>query len=255
MLIHFFVLLALTSRIRPLTVLHVGAHLGEEASTYGLLRASEVHWVESQSRLANELRSSLDPSKNSVYHATVWSEDDLELTFYETNNSQSSSVLPMKLHLVEHPHIVQARSYRVKTNRLDSILPDKKFDLINMDIQGAEYPALIGLGKLLRTAKVLYLEVNKREMYEGVIHVSELDHWLKQQGFSRVITKWPHRRGWGDAIYVTPALRARIPLAILIFWVLEPMNIIKRIVKLIRKRLLNRHAFYPGLSEEQEDSL
>lgn len=255
MLIDSSVLATLVAKIRPLTVLHVGAHLGEEAATYGLLNAGEVHWVESQVQLATELTNSLDSSTNFVYQATAWSADNLELTFYETNNSQSSSVLPLKLHLEEHPAIFQARSYVVKTSRLDSILPKKTFDLINMDIQGAEYHALVGLGELLRTAKVLYLEVNKREMYEGVTQVGELDQWLKKRGFSRVVTKWPFRKGWGDAIYVTSDLRSRVPLAVLIFWALEPLDALKRIVKRVTKNRLNPRASHPMLSSEQEDSL
>jgi FkbM family methyltransferase len=47
----------------------------------------------------------------------------------------------------------------VPANRLDAVLADKKFDLIVMDVEGAEYGALSGMTEILRDSAALVLEI------------------------------------------------------------------------------------------------
>lgn len=188
--------------VRPSGVLHVGAHLAEEARAYREENFGHVIWVEAQSELCNHLRETLDPAQNLVLQAAVSDKDGVESPFYLASNSQSSSLHAMGTHRVSYPNIAVSKVQKVVTSRLDSILPlDRPFDFLNLDIQGAEYQAIVGLGHFIENVRWIYVEVNNDEVYEGIKLVSEVDSLLRQSGFSRVLTVWTHAN-WGDALYV-----------------------------------------------------
>ncbi|MCG3203450.1 MAG: hypothetical protein KCHDKBKB_00115 [Elusimicrobia bacterium] len=52
------------------------------------------------------------------------------------------------------------RKIKVPAKRLDDVLPDQKFDLIVMDIEGSEYKALLGMPHLLEFSSKLILEIH-----------------------------------------------------------------------------------------------
>lgn len=201
MLFPLNVVKAITASLREPVILHVGAHLAEERFAYEALKARHVHWVESQGKLCEFLRQDLDVARNSVHQAAAWSATGLELNFHVTNNSQSSSVFELKQHLIAHPEVFEISSEKLISTALADILPAITYDLINIDIQGAELQALIGLGNLLESASVLYLELNKEELYDGIALVGSIDKFLKNKGFRRLLTIWVPGKGWGDGIY------------------------------------------------------
>jgi hypothetical protein len=96
---------------------------------------------------------------------------------------------------------IQGKSVTVDTfferNRLDA----QKYDFWNFDIQGAELMALKGATKSIQHAKVLYLEVNERELYKGCALMPEIDDFLAKYKFKRVLTSMT-QYGWGDALYI-----------------------------------------------------
>ena len=96
----------------------------------------------------------------------------------------------------------------VTTSTIDTLLEAARlghdaFDLLNIDIEGAELLAFQGATKTLPHLKWIYLEVNTREMYEGCAMVGDVDAYLGERGFERVATAdegWDH--GFADALYV-----------------------------------------------------
>jgi hypothetical protein len=82
-------------------------------------------------------------------------------------------------------------------NGLDS----SKYDFWNFDIQGAELMALKGAEEAIKHAKAIYLEVNINELYVGCGKIEEVDAFLLERGFRRMLTRVV-RQGWGDALYI-----------------------------------------------------
>jgi FkbM family methyltransferase len=183
-----------------LQVLHVGAHEGEEAKVYGELGLGRVTWVEANPSLAEKLGRSEIGERDRVYCGAAWSTTGLKMQLLVTNNVQSSSLLKLGKHKEYYPHILIDDKIKVETTRLDDLVPPTKFFVANFDIQGAELHALEGMGSLLDSIRVMYLEVNREELYENCPLVSEIDFWMKSRGFRRVMTSWTPE-GWGDAVY------------------------------------------------------
>jgi FkbM family methyltransferase len=204
--------------IAPTGVLHVGAHLGEEASDYEKFGWTPVIWVEAQPSLVKVLNSKLDPAKHKVIEAAVWEEDGVPLKLHIASNSQSTSLLNFGSHADSYPDITFVSEIDVSTKRLDSLIkPEEMPNFINLDIQGVELSAIKSLGKLLLLVDYIYTEVNKNEVYEGCTLVTDLDEFLVVKGFKRASTRWYLKEGWGDALYIRInavnglKLRHRIP--------------------------------------------
>lgn len=193
--------------IAPTGVLHVGAHLGEEASDYEKFGWTPVIWVEAQPSLVKVLNSKLDPAKHKVIEAAVWEEDGVPLKLHIASNSQSTSLLNFGSHADSYPDITFVSEIDVSTKRLDSLIkPDEMPNFINLDIQGVELSAIKSLGKLLLSVDYIYTEVNKNEVYEGCTLVTDLDEFLVVNGFKRVSTRWYLREGWGDALFIRSSM-------------------------------------------------
>jgi hypothetical protein len=67
--------------VRPIGVLHVGAHNAEEAHDYERLNWGNVIWVEAQPNLVANLKKKLDPEKHKVIAAAIWGKSGVELEF------------------------------------------------------------------------------------------------------------------------------------------------------------------------------
>lgn len=190
-------------RIRPTGVVHVGAHLAEEAPGYEKYGWQPIIWVEAQPGLVQILNSKLDSSKHKVIEAAVWEENGVALKLHIASNSQSTSLLNFGNHSDSYPDITFVAEIGVSTKRLDSIIEQNEMpNFINLDIQGVELSAIKGLGSLLDAVDFIYTEVNKMEVYEGCTLVYDLDRYLLANDFQRVATRWYLKEGWGDALYI-----------------------------------------------------
>lgn len=190
----------------PNTIVHVGAHEGEERSSYlskHWNNLSKIIWIEAQPTLAQKLRGSVNPEMESVLNHAVWRKTGEVLSLKVTNNSESTSLLKLADHSILYPNISVVTEIEVHTVRLDELIPtDFHCDFLNLDIQGAELAALEGLGTMISKFNMIYTEVNFIELYEDCPLVEDLDSYLKQFGFERISTRAVSDSSWGDAIYV-----------------------------------------------------
>ena len=83
-------------------------------------------------------------------------------------------------------------------------------DIIWMDLQGAGLKALVGLGDLIDTVKIIYTEVEYKEVYLGVPLFPEIDEYLRSRGF-HLHAKFNTSEWFGDAMYVRNDLTAPSP--------------------------------------------
>ena len=107
-------------------------------------------------------------------------------------------------HAKIYPHIVNVETVKMKTTTLDTII-DKigihdYFNILNLDIQGAELKAMKGLSDW-NSIDAVFTEVNYREMYKGCALESEVTEFLHTKGF-RKVEEVDTGCGWGDALYV-----------------------------------------------------
>jgi FkbM family methyltransferase len=184
---------------------HIGAHECEELDFYNKLglTPNDILWIDAIPSKVIEAQNRGIPN---VYNAVITDKDDDDVLFNIANNGQSSSVLDFNTHSQEHPWVVYVDKIQTKSITIDTFfernnIDASKYDFWNFDIQGAELMALKGANQSIKYAKALYLEVNEKELYKNCGMINEIDAFLLQYNFKRVLTNMT-QHGWGDALYV-----------------------------------------------------
>ena len=184
---------------------HIGAHECEELQFYNKigLKPEDIVWIDAIPSKVNEATKRGIPN---VYNAVITDKDDEEIIFNVSNNVQSSSVLEFGTHSEEHPWVVYVDKINLKSITIDTFfernnIDASKYNFWNFDIQGAELMALKGATNSIKYAKALYLEVNEKELYKNCGLIADIDTFLLQYNFKRVLTNIT-QHGWGDALYI-----------------------------------------------------
>ncbi len=132
-----------------------------------------------------------------VYHAAVADHEDGFLFHSNTdtnqvaNFGQSGSILaPAPRLTAQWPSISYKAPRRVTSVRLDAFCARKgieSIDLLHMDVQGAEYFALMGLGAM--RPEMIFLEINETAevgRYQNAVPEGKIRGWFDQLGYKRV---------------------------------------------------------------------
>ena len=226
-------------RLKIKGVIHIGGHYGEEYPSYrssGIKRFLFIEPIpDNFRRMVDTFRSDFPdieefPAALDVTNTKL----DLHLIalnialgntagkfpmFVETaNQSQSCSLLKPKKHLEQYPHITFDDQIEITLNKLDNLTFDKNLNAISIDVQGFELEVFKGgINTISRQIDYIYSEVNRDELYEGCPMVEELDAFLSDSGFVRVICDWVGGT-WGDALYMkqhlapNPTMQKILPL-------------------------------------------
>jgi FkbM family methyltransferase len=193
--------------IRPRGVVHVGAHEGQELAEYRRMGLRDILFVEANPKVFARLAANAGASEGVVLANCAITDRAGPVALRITSGDQSSSILKLHRHKDYYPSVVEDEVVEVPGKTLDALLAElgispASFNLLNIDIQGAEAIALRGAEELLRVIEAINVEVNFEELYAGCAEIEELDEFLGARGFRRVATASPFHRSWGDAFYV-----------------------------------------------------
>lgn len=190
-------------------VLHLGAHLAEEAALYHENSVTNVWWVEGNPIVMPKLKKRLAKYPcHKLVEALVYSEDGVDLNFNVTNyDGMSSSILEFGTHPQFSPDTIFVDKVQLKSKTVDTLVAENNIsgvNLLNMDLQGAELHCVKGATEFLQGVDYILTEVNKAQVYIGAAQVKELDQYLVD--FQRVETYWVPGQGWGDGLYIRRGL-------------------------------------------------
>lgn len=199
-------------------IIHAGAHRGEEVVEYAEAGVKKVIWIEANPDVFRELHQNLHNNRHlditsvTVLRATSSKSNDI-VPFHiiyggdagvMVGNKGMSSLLSPSSPDYKNNH---RATINVRTIALDDIFADprvkqKDYQLLNMDVQGAELLTLQGATTVLPGIKYISTEVTwDNPGYHNGVMQSELTEYLKQFGFTCVETI-EMAPGWGDALYV-----------------------------------------------------
>ena len=181
---------------------HIGAHTCEELPFYYNigLDDSNIIWFEANPVLVEQNKKRLP---NIQIHQAMLAENDGEYrSFMITNNGQSSSFLEFGTHKDLYREVVEVDRITLKTSTLDSYKLPKKYNFINIDVQGAELHVLKGALETLKNIDFLYVEVNIHEVYIGCGLLHEVNALLEPLGFIKAESDVSNSSGWGDVLYI-----------------------------------------------------
>jgi FkbM family methyltransferase len=175
-------------RIDPEIIVDVGSYDGGDACRFRLaFPHARVVTVEADPDRATLVRSALAGTGIEVVECAVVEEDRVVEFFPTTIEGKRSSQGSLfrftaksakqltHIHQEEEPIRLPGRSLQ----SLSAELGLRKISLLHMDIQGAEYGALVGLGPL--RPKLIYLEVGAH--YTGIKGPKDVDRKLTDMGY------------------------------------------------------------------------
>ncbi len=193
-------------------ILHLGAHLGQEARDYAELNKPVV-WVEALPHIHARLAKTIEqfPGQRALC-ALLGDRNGAQRIFHISNNSEgvSSSIFQFGGYgsgdnsLWPELGLAMVDSLTLPMFRLDTLLlgndiDARQYDFWVVDLQGAELLALQGCGDLLALCRALYVEVSTVEVYQGGVLWSELRQWLAQRGFEPL---WQPGQEHDDVLFV-----------------------------------------------------
>ena len=197
------------------TIVHVGAHIAQERKFYeDAIGARRVDWIEGSGRLHARLKRLLDQetrtgflkSEHNAIQALISDTigQTVELHWFDDGGGANSIFPPTDEFRREWPSIRPTDdNEQLETRTLDSLLDAGQIgrpDLLVLDIQGAELPALRGGTTLLSYAKAVIAEVSQRDFYCGGTRFEDLEAHLRHEGLERIRDEQP--QDMEDVLYV-----------------------------------------------------
>ena len=191
-------------------IMHLGANHAQGRKDYLDNGVKEILWVEAIPELANYLSNLLPKSSDKVIQAVLSSASNQETKFnIASNKGMSSSVFEFKEHTAQYPHISMEGQLVLTTTTLDDLfkqhqIPHDKYTVMIMDLQGSELRTLQGASEILPHVLAVVAEVSCVELYEGAPLEGEIDRYMTNHGFSKVLTSYTEYQ-WGESLYVRNA--------------------------------------------------
>jgi FkbM family methyltransferase len=176
-------------------ILHIGAHLAEEAELYHFHNKTVV-WVEANPELYNKLNEIVKRYKKQMaINALISDKKDKYYDFKISNNSEgiSSSIFDFGPYHQGKKSLWKGdfkmiKSIGLKSETIKSIyekygLKEKNLYLLVLDIQGSELLALKGAEEILDDYNYVWTEVSTVEIYKGGVLWPKLKKFINDRGF------------------------------------------------------------------------
>lgn len=187
-------------------ILDIGSNTGEQACEFAeRFPTARVFAFEARPQSAESIRRVVSGRSSIQVVEGAVHEFDGEADFHavdEINPGASSLFVGSGVQAI---HPIRQTSIKVSALRLDTWAKQNgidRFDLVWMDLQGAELLALRGMGELLATVRALQLEITYRELYHGQVMWPEVRQYLEAHGL-RLVDEWPDVCGYfGDAVFI-----------------------------------------------------
>lgn len=173
-------------------VIHVGAHMGQEAALYESHELPVV-WVEANPEVFQVLETNLaDRPGQRAVRALVTDREGEDVTFFVASNAGgSSSILELGEHRDVWPQVHFVGGKQLTTTTLASLAASEgilghPYDALVLDTQGSELLVLRGAGALLSHISWILVEVADFEAYTDCCQVDDIEGFLRPLGFVEI---------------------------------------------------------------------
>lgn len=203
------------------TVVHVGAHSGEEVDAYVAHGAARIVLIEANPEMCTALEERFaGTGRIEVVHAAATDYNgtaELQLHRNRRGGAESASLLPMQRLSEIVPTLRTEGSVRVPAVTLATLFERLSVEaasvgLLVLDVQGAELHVLRGAGVALRAVQAVLTEVALIELYTGAAREEDVEQMMlaaelqPRDALYYELYEGDHRfPAWGDRLFVRNA--------------------------------------------------
>tara|TARA_B100000902_G_C27259317_1_gene889737 strand:- start:930 stop:1652 length:723 start_codon:yes stop_codon:yes gene_type:complete len=190
--------------LKVFNIVHIGANLGQEVNVYNkIFPNSHIYLVEPQPQLCYSMQEEFKDMNNVTVLNTALGNKSGEVQLnLSPSNLSSSSILNPTFHKEIHPEIKFEGQIIVPIEKYKK-MKFQNVNFLNIDTQGYELEVLKGVGEYFDYIDYLLLEINTKELYAGSPLLNDIDKYLLDLGYQRVVTVyWDKNCYWGDAFYI-----------------------------------------------------
>jgi len=186
--------------IKCKTLLHIGAHYGEEDRLYYEFDVEPIY-VEACPLIFQKLKRKMAHRK--LHNVAVSDKPGKAEFFIADNDGFSSSLLKFDHHKKIYPQCSYINKIEVDCTTVDLLVQENGYniDAMCLDIQGAELMAFKGATETLKNVNIIYVEIALVPLYENSPILPDLDEYLDTFDFKRILVNLEEPE-WGDALYV-----------------------------------------------------
>ena len=198
--------------ITPRGIILIGAYDGKTLKRLNLPNTVKILVIDANQGAVERLQENFANSPNiQVVQAAIANHNDT-VTLHLTSLESSSSILPWKQYSEIYPNIKEIQQLTLSSHTLDTLLEElnlspSDFNILILDIQGAELLALEGATQLLNNLDAIYTNVHYQELFEGGALAEEVNQFLSDYQFDIVAEDTPYHPAWGEAFYVRQTVR------------------------------------------------
>jgi FkbM family methyltransferase len=191
------------------TIVDAGAAHGEMTEFFlRMFPEAKIHAIEPNPNSVKSLEEKFSGNPRVTIHPIALGSINSTIQFNVLNRADSSSILkPTALNHHYHPQEMDvAQEIQVPLRRLDELI-SQPIDLLKLDLQGYELETLKGATQILKQIRAITTEIEFVPLYENQPLFSDIDIFLRQNGFSllNLYELWTQEDGQltaGDAVYL-----------------------------------------------------
>lgn len=186
-------------KIEPKVIFDIGARdCFESLQISNKYKTSQVYCFEANPNSYQKCLSNVDNNKNIlIFNKAIHNYDgkckfypinvEKTITSWEDGNPGASSLF-ISSGLYDHIEKYVQDEIEVECCRIDTFCMEQKINFIDcvwMDLQGAEFLALQGMGEILKSVKVIHTELCLSEIYKNQFLFSNVEEFLIKNNFVR----------------------------------------------------------------------
>lgn len=187
-------------------LIQIGSFISKEFTKLKDIGISDFIFVEANPNIISELKNNVD-TECLIFNELISDIDGIDYDFNISNHLQSSSMLEFDRHSHYYPTMSDVVDViKLKSITLDTLIDREKIDmsrynLLMLDIQGAEVFAIRGFLKNIQHIDYIYTELNFDSMYKSCMLEPEFTNYMKSLDFE-LVKYFDTGNGWGDGLYV-----------------------------------------------------
>ena len=180
-------------------IVHVGANIGQEYSSYKSLNVPIV-FFEPIPKYCDHIRNNVIDENVTVHECAIGANTHTVTLYIASNEGNSSSILKTTKLLEDRHHIDFKTSITVQQYPLDTFASCEPCNFLIIDTQGYELNVLRGAENTLKHIDYIIVEVYDDVLYEGCALFAEVNDFLISRDFV-LIKKDMTWANWGNAFY------------------------------------------------------